>query len=298
MKKLLAAALTLLLVLSFLGCTGGQVDSEEFIKSGEYFKDYTLEEYSTYLYETFVSLYPKLPSYKDYDGVTDLFTTFTLNGNKASETSPSEGVIARTDGTLPVFYGLLWRAAEYEESKGVNNQALAEKYGKQHAVLAENVEKITEIIFRKEIPLSHGSTDGAEYIEEDKVYVFDELQDPYQEFADKGWELVFLPFEKAELDKTWGNSQLQQFRCCPVWFAENGEIYDPYGDLLYTLDEPTQRPESGESLLFHLNKAQQVQRPYSFITIAYQPEGNFSDYVLTLEEPIASVVIGTNRTTE
>ena len=80
---------------------------------------------------------------------------------------------------------------------------------------------------------------------------------------------------------------------CGEW-----EIYDPYGDLLYTLDEPTQRPESGESLLFNLNKAQQVQRPYSFITIAYQPEGNFSDYVLTLEEPIASVVIGTNRTTE
>lgn len=298
MKKLLAAALTLLLVLSFLGCTGGQVDSEEFIKSGEYFKDYSVEEYGTYLYETFVSLFSKFPSYKDREGVTDLSVSFRLDGSKASETSPSEGVIAQTEGVIPVFYGLLKRAAEYEENRGINNQALAEKYGKKHAVLAENVEKITEIIFRKEVPLSHGSTDGAEYIEEDKVYVFDELRDPYQAFTEKGWELAFLSFEKSELSKTWGNSQLQQFRCCPVWFTKDGEVYDPYGDLLYTLEEPTQRPESGDSLLFALKQDPQALKFYSVIAITYQPGGTFSDYVFTLEEPIASVVIGTFRAAE
>ena len=97
---------------------------------------------------------------------------------------------------------------------------------------------VTIIYRREDVPVSHASVDGAEYMEEDKVYVYDELQDPLQEYYDKGWKLLYIPRQDKYYDATWGGDYQDEDH--PVilsyeiyWYDETGMLYNANGQEMF-----------------------------------------------------------------
>lgn len=236
-----AAVLAAGLALCCCGCSGGGG-----LTSGDYFKDLTYREYGQYLCDTFISLLPKTLEEREEYGIGSLrYILGSMNEEVERDKLLFSNFIYKSE--IPVFYGLLKRAAEYEQQYGVDNTALAEKYGKQHAILADSVEKMVTIIYRREdVPVSHASVDGAEYMAEDKVYVYDELQDPLQEYYDKGWKLLYIPSQDKYYDATWGGDY--QDKDHPVilsyeiyWYDEAGMLYNANGQEMFRVENPAEQ---------------------------------------------------------
>ncbi len=236
-----AAVLAAGLALCCCGCSGGGG-----LTSGDYFKDLTYREYGQYLCDTFISLLPKTLEERENYGIGSLrYILGSMEEEVERDKLLFSNFIYKSE--IPVFYGLLKRAAEYEQQYGVDNTALAEKYGKQHAILADSVEKMVTIIYRREdVPVSHASVDGAEYMAEDKVYVYDELQDPLQKYYDKGWKLLYIPRQDKYYDATWGGDY--QDKDHPVilsyeiyWYDEAGMLYNANGQEMFRVENPAEQ---------------------------------------------------------
>ena len=128
--------------------------------------------------------------------------------------------------SLPVFYGLLKTAEQYEAYMGIDNSEVAARHGKQHAIRATSVEAALHNLMCKPSLLTHGSADGAEYV--DGYYVYDELVNPYQQWLDQGWELQFIPiFPSTEPNDygNWGEAHGFSDRVYPVWYLSLIHIY-------------------------------------------------------------------------
>ena len=110
---------------------------------------------------------------------------------------------------------------------GIDTSKLAKKHGTKYAVRAEDVEDFCTMIFRRtDVQVQHQSTSGAEYIEEDNVYVYDEIINPFQQFYDNGWELGLVRYHE-DGDGDWGGDYLTLGDYyVPLWYAKDGTVYD------------------------------------------------------------------------
>ena len=174
-------------------CGGGR--QQETSYSRDFLGKLSPEEFMFYVIETFYTLLPHLDSPAELGisnlkynvgGTGEIYDGFEYDTLR--ETNGSYDIVLKS---LPVFYGLLKTAEQYEAYMGIDNSEVAARHGKQHAIKATSVEAALHNLMCKPSLLTHGSADGAEYV--DGYYVYDELVNPYQQWLDQGWELQFIP---------------------------------------------------------------------------------------------------------
>ena len=128
-RRITAAVLAVGLALCCCGCS-----TEGGLTSGDYFKDLTYREYGQYLCDTFISLLPRTLEEREDYGIGSLrYVLGSMEEEVERDKLLFSSFIHKSE--IPVFYGLLKRAAEYEQQYGVDNTALAEKYGKQLSLI-------------------------------------------------------------------------------------------------------------------------------------------------------------------
>ena len=250
MKKCISCILIFSLCMVLLtGCGGDKRVEQEYLLSGEYFKDQTITEHTEYLANMFYTALPYSLDYKSY-GLTNLTTFYGYDLSKDKYISEYEYDRLYPNinnyyyaSKIPVFYGLLKETAVFEEKMGIDTSKLAKKHGTKYAVRAEDVEDFCTMIFRRtDVQVQHQSTSGAEYIEEDDVYVYDELINPLQQFYDNGWELDILPFNLVEEDTSWNGGYVTVGNSyTPIWYASDGTVYDLYGEKYFVQEDPANR---------------------------------------------------------
>ena len=231
------------------GCGEEKRVDQDYLLSGEYFKDQTIMEHVEYLANMFYTALPYIYDYRDY-GLSNLSAYF--GRDLAKHPNPTYKEYDRVylsdvnhwyyPSKIPVFYGLLKETAVFEEKMGIDTSKLAKKHGAKYAVRAEDVEDFCTMIFRRtDVQVQHQSTSGAEYIEEDNVYVYDELINPFQQFYDNGWELDLVRFGGVE-DAEWGSTtSIIGESYTPLWYAKDGTVYDMYGDEYFKQQDPSNR---------------------------------------------------------
>ena len=241
-KKALCLVLCVCLML-FASCGGKQ--QEETAYSRDFLGKLSPAEFMSYVAETFYTLLPHLDSPAEL-GVSNLRyrvggTGDVYEGLEYDTLRESNGGYDIILKSMPVFYGLLKTAEQYEEYMGIDNSEAARQHGKKHAIKASSVEEALHNLMCKPSLLTHGSADGAEYV--DGYYVYDELINPCQQWLDQGWELQFIPtFTEAEQPHyNWGEEQVVSDRYIPMWYSPDGTLYDVYGEKLTVLDDPTFR---------------------------------------------------------
>ena len=251
MKHRVALALCLLLLFSLLGCEvqSLEVPTELPISSfGEPTVEFTREYYANdtpmeYLYRLrriFVSLVPLLPRDKDL-GVALYWEEFAADDPMTLPDQPE--TYQRDEATtityvsrsvMPVFYGLLAETERFLSDHSINYDELAIPYGRAHALKAADVQALTNMLLGKEVELSFGSVAGAEFIQDESLFVYDVLENPYQEFLDKGWTLEISGSDCEQSTAGWGKaSNLAPSVDIFGWYdAESATLYDLYGDVL------------------------------------------------------------------
>lgn len=267
MKKMLAAALSLLLAFTAIGCGttqlsvpgGAQTETEASFTPGE--DDYVYNspaEYLLFLQTVFTTLLPScqrdtelgLGQYKEIYCADE-----TLRNGREADTllsTPSSGDNYRFCSTLPVFYGLLQETERYLSAHKINYDTLAQPYGKKHALKRADVQAVTELLLHKETALSFASTAGAAYVEDAGLFVYDELENPYQSMLDKGYTLEFAGSDLGwEAQRPWG----ERMKSCSVfqfffYDAATAMLYNPYGEAIgYTHNIDGLRGEGGDLIL-------------------------------------------------
>ena len=192
-RRALCLVLCVCLCLFGASCGGGR--QQETAYSRDFLGKLSPEEFMFYVIETFYTLLPHLDSPAEL-GISNL--QYSVGGTGEIYEGLEYDTLRGADGrysisvkSLPVFYGLLKTAEQYEAYMGIDNSEVAARYGKQHAIRATSVEAALHNLMCKPSLLTHGSADGAEYV--DGYYVYDELVNPYQQWLDQGWELQFIP---------------------------------------------------------------------------------------------------------
>lgn len=299
MKRWIAAVLALCSAAVFCAC-GGNAAQDDTLYTGEYFKEFTLQERNEYILDIFYSTLAHLKTPKEYGLAALVYKLGFLEevGDVKFDVISNEG-----DGDnsmalkeVPVSYALLLKAQEYEEKKGIDSGAAASKHGKKHAVKAQSVQDVITMVFRKDVPVDHASVDGAEYVEAEQVYVYDELSNPYQSYIDKGWELQYVNEVGDDgyqelVDKT---DYMPFFTCIPLWYDKDGSIYDMYGDFLIKQEDPANRVKNGFELSELTEKAKGNARAFrSTIFVTYESP-NITEK-RGLETPIDAILIGKTK---
>lgn len=292
-RKLLLLLLTGLFAVSFSSCS--PQGENETLYTGKYFKDMTYLEYREYMVETFYSLLPHLKA-PDELGVTNL--SYIFGYTQELENQPFDQIMTNESGSktmilqsVPVFYGLLKRAAEYELQQGIDNSEVAEKHGKLHAVNAQSVEDIMCILMRKQFPVTHGSADGAEYV--DGYYIYDELIDPHQPWIDQGWELQFAMDSFSNIDYEWGKLTNPVISCYPLWYDRKGNVYDLYGKLIATQADPTARADGENGYYRYQESLQDPTSAVSFFEYFHITADIDEQGMVQINAPIIEISIGT-----
>ena len=241
-----ALCLVLCVCLCLLGASCGGGRQQETAYSRDFLGKLSPEEFMFYVTETFYTLLPHLDSPAELGisnlqynvgGTGEIYDGFEYDTLR--ETNGSYDIVLKS---LPVFYGLLKTAEQYEAYMGIDNSEVAARHGKQHAIKATSVEAALHNLMCKPSLLTHGSADGAEYV--DGYYVYDELVNPYQQWLDQGWELQFIPiFPSTEPNDygNWGEAHGFSDRVYPVWYGPDGTLYDMYGEKIAVLDDPSFR---------------------------------------------------------
>ena len=181
---------------------------------------------------------------------------------------------------------------------GIDTSKLAKKHGTKYAVRAEDVEDFCTMIFRRtDVQVQHQSTSGAEYIEEDNVYVYDELINPFQQFYDNGWELDLVRFggvEDAEWDST---TSIVGTNYTPLWYAKDGTVYDMYGGEYFKQQDPSNRFESPDNdfMAYMCENGYIEYRTYfpkGEIRIDFDYDNSIDKGKIGADTPIASIEVG------
>ena len=170
---------------------------------------------------------------------------------------------------------------------GIDTSKLAKKHGTKYAVRAEDVEDFCTMIFRRtDVQVQHQSTSGAEYIEEDNVYVYDELINPLQKFYDNGWELDFVPssYIGDEQDDAWGGDLfIVSADYLPIWYGPDGTVYDMYGDIYFKQEDPQNRFKDSNQMVEYMLKINVFTPP------AYVPWGQIA---ISIEPVVKEGTVG------
>ena len=141
--------------------------------------------------------------------------------------------------------------------------------------------------------VQHGSVDGAEYV--DGYYVYDELINPYQEWLDKGWELYIQPDVGIEnniangIDE-WGKIDFGDIYCIALWYDKEGNIYNLFGELFGTQEDPSHRLTLSEYMNMRNNNSLGGIVCESFIHLTVLPENG----PIQLNTEVNSIGFGTN----
>ena len=292
------ALLTALSVLACSSCAAPSLEERPELYTGEYFQDTTPSEHWYYIMDTFITLLPHLQTPEEL-GVGSI--QYSFGYNLATHPNPDGLGKLESHGTsngmglksIPVFYGLLKETQKYEEQMGIDNSEIAEKHGKKHAVSAKSVEDYYYMLLRHAGQLDHGSTDGAEYV--DGYYVYDELINPYQEWLDKGWELYIQPDVGIEnniangIDE-WGKIDFGDIYCIALWYDKEGNIYNLFGELFGTQEDPSHRLTLSEYMNMRNNNSLGGIVCESFIHLTVLPENG----PIQLNTEVNSIGFGTN----
>ena len=299
MKKCTSSILIFSLCMMLLtGCGGNKRVEQEYLLSGEYFKDQSIIEHTDYLAEMFYTLAPEGLKYADY-GLTTLRNIYGADIGTNTAGVQGEESMYKYDqvitgatnmyfySKIPVFYGLLKETAVFEEKMGIDTSKLAKKHGTKYAVRAEDVEDFCTMIFRRtDVQVQHQSTSGAEYIEEDNVYVYDELINPLQKFYDNGWELDFVPssYIGDEQDDAWGGDLfIVSADYLPIWYGPDGTVYDMYGDIYFKQEDPQNRFKDSNQMVEYMLKINVFTPP------AYVPWGQIA---ISIEPVVKEGTVG------
>ena len=252
MKKLWFM-MSFLLLLS--GCTVTQLEVPKetdpnaapvsVVFEADYFADLTPQQYSAFVAEVFLSAIPLQATGADL-GCTAYAEYFPAepqeSGALRTFTTPDGDVIgSRSLEALPVCYGLLAETEKYLSAHDISFDELAQPYGKQHALRAEDVQAMANLLLRRSTPLTLASVAGAEYLAEESLFVYDALEDPFQPFYDRGWKLYAPDQMHPRYDYGWGEAGETGkpdavnlgAELTPVFYDEaTGFFYDPHGRAL------------------------------------------------------------------
>lgn len=317
MKRSLLILLSLLLLLSCAGCeptqlavptsptqlreetpNGTDTLSGTEVPLDPYFSEETPALYGLRLRRIFVSLFPLLPQNTEL-GVSSHYDVF----GRSAEDMPGDYVLdvmnVRDYGSftykssLPVFYGLLKETEQYLERNDLQYHDLAAPYGRSRAISGRDVKQVLYLLLHREIPLQLQSVAGAEYIPEEDLFVYDELQDPFQDYYDRGWTLEFTG-SNLEYDSSysWGDpysgSSVTEYMVCFWYDREEARLYDIFGEEMgYTHNIEGLRSQSGEDLLFCTYQPRYSDMIFHCISLDYGRE------VVNQDTPVANIKIGT-----
>lgn len=249
MKKL---CLMLVCLLTLTGCTVTQLEvpkesyPEEAATSVlfdvDYFADLTPQQYSAYLAEIFISAIPLQPEAAELD-----CTVYAEYFPAGSQDADALRTVTTPDGDtigiqplekLPVCYGLLAETERYLKEYDISFDEQAQPYGKAHALRVEDVQAMANLLLRRPTPLALASVAGADYIAEAGIFVYNALEDPFQPFYDKGWELYAPEQMHPSYEFGWGEAGETGkpdavnlgADLAPVFYdCETGCFYDPHG---------------------------------------------------------------------
>ena len=300
MKKTLCMVLCVCLLL-FASCGGEQQGKTAY--SRDFLGELSPAEFMFYVAETFYTLLPHLDSPAEL-GVSNL--RYRVGGTGEVYEGLEYDTLRESNGgydiilkSMPVFYGLLKTAEQYEEYMGIDNSEAARQHGKKHAIKASSVEEALHNLMCKPSLLTHGSADGAEYV--DGYYVYDELVNPYQQWLDQGWELQFIPTltEAEQPHYNWGEEQVLMDRYIPMWYGPDGTIYDPYGEKIAVLDDPSFRFDNsfqyGLWMQDHVfTSGFSISRSMSVSIADSEKLGEGISVVAEWDTPISSIHMGTD----
>ena len=305
-RPILALKKALCLVLSgcllLLASCGGK-QQEETAYSRDFLGKLTPAEFIYYVAETFYTLLPSLDSPAEL-GISNL----QYNVGSTGEPMPAAeyDTLRESNGgydiilkSMPVFYGLLKTAEQYEEYMAIDNSEAARQHGKKHAIKASSVEEALHNLMCKPSLLTHGSADGAEYV--DGYYVYDELINPYQQWLDQGWELQFIPVspEAEQPHYNWGEEQVLADYYIPMWYGPDGTIYDPYGEKITVLDDPSFRFDNSFQYSLWMQKhvftfGFSISRTISIFIVDSEKQEQDSSAKAEWNTPIESIYMGTS----
>ena len=200
--------------------------------SREYYAEDTPMDYLVRLYWIFASL---------YDSCEEPLTQFDEYAAEepfvpVDQLQPTDSKCHMSHSEMPVFYGLLEETARYLADHGANTDALAAPYGKAHALRAADVQAMASTLLGKEIRLSFSNVAGAEYIESEGLFVYDELDNPMQAFLDRGWTLEIAGSVSNGTTQDWGEgaSAFTQANILVLfWYdSDTATVYDFSGELI------------------------------------------------------------------
>ena len=305
MKKLTALLLVFCITASLFGCSSEQPNSEDLSKEAalgkEFFQGFTMNEYEKYLYETFYSLIPRLQSYREL-GVGNLVYNFGREDSAQPYDELQDNGVGDywiVASKIPVFYGAIKRAMEYESKLGVDNSASAEKHGRKYAVKKDSVDEIMGIIFRKKIEMQHESFDSVTYLEKEGLYIFDALIDPYQQFYNKGWQLkAFAHSPPFSDDIKLGENEYVRNPFTYVWLDSTGMLYELDGAEACDTGGKKLTVLSDISTLYEQNNLLAGGKYYLFdlFEINYDGEQLVSqDYAVTGDLKVSYITVGRKR---
>ncbi len=261
----------------------------------DYYSQYSPAEYIYFLKEVFSTLLPLIPHHKDF-GTRAYREIFTADLKEISPDREYDQVYSNDNNresvsyasSMPIFYGLLRETEGYIQAKGISYDDLATPYGKTHAIKAADLASMAQLLLRKPVALSFRSVAGAEYIPEAALFVYDKLEDPFQEYRDRGWS---LEFEGSDLNRSgedaWGETFLSPFFGPIFWYdPSTAMLYHPNGeDMGYTHNIGGLRHEGGDTFYWCRNTSRTTDPFYYTVQIQYSG-------IPTEETPIYYIEVG------
>ena len=134
----------------------------------------------------------------------------------------------------------------------------------------------------------------------DGYYVYDELVNPYQQWLDQGWELQFIPTltEAEQPHYNWGEEEFLWEHYIPMWYGPDGTIYDPYGEKIAVLDDPSFRFDNSFQYGFWMQdhvftSSFTIERLISVSIADDEKLGEGISVVAEWDTPISSIHMGT-----
>lgn len=234
---------TLLCCLLFIGCEAKQLEiptnhserhearEETTVPfSRKYYAKYSPIEYLAYLYRVFASLNyhceKPLTQFDEY-AAEDPFAPVDQ-----MQTADSKCHMSHSE--MPVFYGLLVETARYLADHSASTDDLAAPYGKTHALRAADVQAMANTLLGKEVHLSFSDVAGAEFIESERLFVYDELENPMQPFLDRGWTLEVAGSDSDLSLQNWGVAEFAQTSILVLfWYdTDTATVYDFSGEMI------------------------------------------------------------------
>ncbi len=310
MKKIKLWITVLIMLGILLACTGcgttqlalpgesesqpGSEDSNATLFDISYYDQYGPAEYVYFLKEVFSTLLPLIPHHTEFGtrAYREIFAADLkdispdLEYDQVHCSDSRESVLYAA--SMPVFYGLLRETETYLQTKALTYDELAAPYGKTHAIKADDLSAMAQLLLRKPVALSFQSVAGTEYIPEAELFVYDSLEDPFREYRDRGWS---LEFEGSDLaisgGGVWGENHLSTFFGPIFWYdPATAILYHPNGEEMgYTHNIEGLRHEAGDTFFWCRNTSRTTDPFYYTVNIQYYG-------IPTKETPVYYVEVG------